>query len=117
VVLEEVQGPRALDLFEYHWDWHQHRFRTFYVHVTAEEAKIEVQKGYDDSNDLEGFFLTDEQKAKVASISEEKVEEATVWSKAWDERGRQYGSPKPHFLRRVGGPKGRWYLLNYEQPY
>jgi len=112
-----LSGPRALDLFEYHWDWHQHRFRTFYVHVTAEEAKIEVQKGYDDSNDLEGFFLTDEQKAKVASISEEKVEEATVWSKAWDERGRQYGSPKPHFLRRVGGPKGRWYLLNYEQPY
>jgi hypothetical protein len=114
---ERLNGPRAMDLFEYHWDWHQHRFRTFYVHVTTDEAKIEVQKGYDQDNAVEDFFLTDEQKAKVSKISEEKVEQATVWSKAWDERGRQYGSPKPHFLRRVGGAKGRWYIVNFEQPY
>lgn len=110
-------GPRSLDRFEYHWDWHQHRFRTFYVHVTADEPKIEVLKGHDAGDDVEDFFLTDEQKARVARISEEKLEQATVWTKAWDERGRQYGSPKPRFLRRAGGAKGRWYVYNYEQPF
>jgi hypothetical protein len=110
-------GPRASSLLMYHWDWHQHRFANFYVHVTVEKAKIRTLKGYDDGNRLEDFFLTADQKETVKKISEDLVEEATVFSKAYDDRGRQYGSPKPHFLRRVGGAKGRWYITNFPQPF
>lgn len=110
-------GPRAGSLLMYHWDWHQYRFANFYVHVVAEKANIRALKGYDDANRLEDFFLSDGQKETVKKISEDLVEEATVFSKAYDERGRQYGSPKPHFLRRVGGSKGRWYIVNFPQPF
>lgn len=110
-------GPRANSLLMYHWDWHQYRFATFYVHVVAEKAKIRVLKGFDTENRLEDFFLSDEQKETVKKVSEDLVEEATVFTKAYDERGRQYGSPKPHFLRRVGGAKGRWYIVNFPQPF
>ena len=51
-------------------------------------------KGYGSGGDVDSFFLTDEQKEKVIQISEPMVEEATVLTKAWDERGRQYGSAK-----------------------
>lgn len=110
-------GPRASSLMMYHWDWHQYRFANFYVHVTVEKAKIRTLKGYDSANRLEDFFLSAEQKETVKKISEDLVEEATVFSKAYDERGRQYGSPKPHFLRRAGGVKGRWYIVNFPQPF
>jgi hypothetical protein len=110
-------GPRASSLMIYHWDWHQSRFANFYVHVTVDKAKIRALKGYDQSNRLEDFFLSADQKETVKKISEDLVEEATVFSKAYDERGRQYGSPKPHFLRRVGGAKGRWYIINFPQPF
>jgi hypothetical protein len=110
-------GPRARDLLMYHWDLHQWRFGNLYVHVTVDPAKVTVRKGYDTGNDLESFFLTDDQKKTVERISEEMVEDAEVKSKAWDERGRQYGSPKPHFLKRTGGSKGRWTINNFEQPF
>ena len=113
----QQSSPRAVSLLMYHWDWHQHRFANFYVHVTVDKAKIKALKGYDASNRLEDFFLTADQKETVKKISEDLVEEATVFSKAYDERGRQYGSPKPHFLRRVGGSTGRWYILNFPQPF
>lgn len=113
----QQSGPRASSLLMYHWDWHQYRFANFYVHVTVDKAKIRALKGYDATNRLEDFFLTSEQKETVKKISEDLVEEATVFSKAYDERGRQYGSPKPHFLRRVGGNKGRWYIINFPQPF
>lgn len=114
---ERQAGPRARDLLMYHWDLHQFRFSKLFVHATVEPAVVTVRKGYDSGNDLESFFLTDEQKQTVAKISEELVEDAEVKSKAWDERGRQYGSPKPHFLKRIGGAKGRWYVMNFEQPF
>ncbi|MBK8598964.1 MAG: hypothetical protein IPP07_09505 [Holophagales bacterium] len=104
-------GPRAKSLAMYHWDWHQVRFRDFYVHVTIDKVEKTVVKGYDAGNDLESFFLTDEQKAQARKISEPSVERATVTTKAWDERGRQYGSPKPHELIRRGG--GRWYVFDF----
>jgi len=104
-------GPRAKSLAMYHWDWHQVRFRDFYVHVTIDKVEKTVVKGYDEGNDLESFFLTDEQKAQARKISEPSVERATVTTKAWDERGRQYGSPKPHELIRRGG--GRWYVFDF----
>lgn len=114
---ERQAGPRARDLLMYHWDLHQWRFGNLYVHATVEPAVVTVRKGYDSGNELESFFLTDEQKQTVAKISEELVEDAEVKSKAWDERGRQYGSPKPHFLKRIGGAKGRWTVMNFEQPF
>lgn len=107
--------PTAMSLVRYHWDLHLERFARFYVHVTTEEPRIEVLKGFDSGNNVEDFFLDEKQKEKVKEISEPLVEQATVFSKAWDERGRQYGSPKPHFLRRRD--KGRWYINNYEQPF
>lgn len=114
---ERQAGPRARDLLMYHWDLHQFRFSKLYVHVTVDPAVVTVRKGYDAGNDLESFFLTDEQKRTVERISEELVEDAELKTKAWDERGRQYGSPKPRFLKRTGGAKGRWYVMNFEQPF
>lgn len=108
---KRLEGPKARSLAMYHWDWHQVRFRDFYVHTTVEKVEKTMTKGYDAGNDLESFFLTDEQKAQVKKISEPSVERATVTTKAWDERGRQYGSPKPHELIRRGG--GRWYVYDF----
>jgi hypothetical protein len=105
----------AMSRIRYHWDLHLERFARFYVHVTTEEAKIEVLKGFDTGSNLEDFFLDEEQKGKIKEISEPLLEQAMVVTRAWDERGRQYGSPKPHFLRRKDN--GRWYIYNYEQPY
>lgn len=106
----------ALSLIRYHWDLHLERFAGFYVHVTTDEAKIEVLKGFEGgAGSVEDFFLDEEQREKIKEISGELVEQATVVSKAWDERGRQYGSPKPHYL--IRRDKGRWYIDNYEQPF
>ena len=106
----------ALSLIRYHWDLHLERFAGFYVHVTTDEAKIEVMKGFGGgAGSVEDFFLDEEQQEKIREISGELVEQATVVTKAWDERGRQYGSPKPHYL--IRRDKGRWYIDNYEQPF
>ncbi len=105
----------AESLARYHWDLHLERFAELYVHVTVDPAKVEVIRGFDDKGEWETYFLDEEQRATVGQISDALVEQATVLSMAWDERGRQYGSPKPHFLRRMD--KGRWYIENYEQPF
>ena len=102
-------------LLRYHWDLHLERFARFYVHVEADEATIEVLKGFDSGTGVEDFFLDEEQKEKIREISGELVEQATVLTRAWDENGRQYGSPKPHYL--VRRDKGRWYIDNFEQPF
>lgn len=107
---ELQKTPRARSRIMYHWDLHLDRFARFYVHVTVEPAKVEVIKGFA-ATGFDDFFLTDAQKAQVQKISEPLVEQVTVWSKAWDERGRQYGSPKPHELRRR--EKKRWYITDY----
>ena len=105
----------ALSRIRYHWDLHQERFARFYVHVTVEPASIYTIKGFDANNDVDSFFLDKEQQEKVKQITEPLVEEASVLTKAWDERGRQYGSPKPHFLKRVD--KKRWYVTDYAQQF
>ena len=105
----------AQSLIRYHWDLHLERFATLYVHVTVDEARIEVIRGFASGTGVEDFFLDEKQKEKVREISGQVVEQALVASRAWDERGRQYGSPKPHFL--VRKDKGRWYINNYEQPF
>ena len=118
--LECIDPKRArtrseMSLLRYHWDLHLERFAKLYVHVETEEAVIEVIKGFDSGTGVEDFFLDEGQKEKIREISGELVEQATVVSKAWDENGRQYGSPKPHYL--VRRDKGRWYIDNFEQPF
>lgn len=114
---DRKKGSRAGSLLDYHWGWHQLRFARFYVHVTAEKAEVEVASGHDETDAYDAFFLTEGQRSTAARIAGEKVERATVWTRAWDERGRQYGSPKPRFLKRTGGAAGRWYVVNFEQPF
>ena len=109
---ERQKTPAAEDLLRYHWDLHQERFHKEYVHATFDKAKITVIAGFDEDNDDENFFLTEDQKDTLGKISGEKVEDALVESKALDERGKQVGSPNPHHLIRRGG--GRWYVEDYE---
>jgi hypothetical protein len=109
------QTPIALDRCQYHWDWHQQRFATFYVLTKPELVKISVVEGFGQEGDIEDFFLTDEEKENIRKVSGDLVEHAEVRSKAYDENGRQYGSPKTFYLRRVN--KGRWYIMNYAQPF
>jgi len=108
---ERRKNEVGQDLLRYHWDLHQERFHKEYVHATFGEAKITVQKGFDESNELENFFLDDSQKDTLKRISGVKIEEAEVESKAYDENGRQLGTPHPHKLIRRGG--GRWYVEDY----
>lgn len=107
--------PKGSARIMYHWELHQKRFAKLYVHVVADKAKVRVLKGFSADDDLEGFFLTDDQKRTIRKRSGDLVEEAALFSRAYDERGLQYGSPKPHFLRRVD--KKRWYIVNYPQPF
>ena len=107
--------PRGLSRIDYHWEHHQRRFATFYVRIKVEKATIRVLKGFDTGNSIETIFLTKEDREKIKKTSEPLVEEAEVKTRAYDERGRQYGSPKPHFLKRVA--KARWYITNYPQPF
>lgn len=95
----------------YHWDLHQQRFHSEYVHATFGKAKISVVKGFDDEDALENVFLDDAQKKTLKKISGEKIEEAIVESKAYDENGKQFGTPHLHKLIRRNG--GRWYVEDY----
>lgn len=111
------QTPTALSLIRYHWDWHQKRFAEFYCHTTVIENRtsIRVLRGFDEGASDESFFLTEEEKKKLREQAGPLVEEAAVWTKAWDEKGVQYGSEKPHFLRRYD--RKRWYISSYSDPY
>jgi len=107
--------PTALSLCLYHWDWHQHRFANFYAMIRIEPAVISVLDGFDAGSSVEDFYLTDEEREKVRKASGPLIEQAEVKTKAFDENGRQYGSPKPFFLRRID--KARWHIINFPQPF
>ena len=104
-------GEYGNDNVTYHWDLHQERFHGEYIHATFDKATITTIKGFDDDNDLENFFLDDDQRSTIKKFSGDKIEEATVESRAIDKNGKQLGSPHPHKLRRVNG--GRWYVEDY----
>jgi hypothetical protein len=106
---------KGVSLCMYHWEWHQHRFAAFYCQVKVGKAKVRVIKGFDSGSKLEDAFLTAEDKAKLKKVSGPLIEEAHLTTKAFNEKGMQYGSPKPRFLRRTD--KGRWYIINYPQPF
>jgi hypothetical protein len=108
--------PMGMSRILYHWEWHQHRFANFYCHVTSGKAEISVLRGFAaGEGSLEDFFLDDKEKAEIKKHAEILEERAELKTKAWDERGRQYGSPKPRFFKRIDG--GRWHITNYEQPF
>ncbi|MCR5563826.1 MAG: hypothetical protein K6F46_10780, partial [Desulfovibrio sp.] len=109
---ERQKTEIAKDLLRYHWDLHQERFHGEYVHATFGKPKISVLKGFDDKNELENFFLDEKQKEALAKRSGVKIEEAVVESRAFDEKGKQIGSPHEHRLIRKDG--GRWYVKDYE---
>ncbi|NQT85312.1 hypothetical protein HQ560_01020 [bacterium] len=109
------KGAYGRDMLMYHWEWHQRRFATLYCRVTVNEPKITIIQGFDDANSLERDFLTKEDRAKLKKHAMPLVKWAEMTTVAYDERGRQYGSPKPRFLKKV--EDGRWYITNYKQPF
>ncbi len=84
------------------------------MHAEFGEAKIEVLKGFDDDNDLEGWLLSDKDKSEIKKHEDPLLERATIWVKFYDERGRQVGSPSPFYLRRYD--KKRWFSQTPTMP-
>jgi len=107
--------PKALSLIMYHWEWHQHRFAHFYCHITVNPATVSVIQGLDEDDALESEFLTDEDRDKLRKHAQPLVKRAELTTVAFDERGQQYGSPKPRQLKQT--EKGRWYIVDYAQPF
>lgn len=108
---ERKKTPTALSLIKYHWDLHQERFLREYVHAVMDKAKIYTTKGFDEGNEQENFFLDDDQKDILRKTQGEQVQRAEVDSRAYDQNGKQLGSPHPHFLIKRGA--GRWYVSDY----
>ena len=104
----------AKENLRYHWDLHQERFHGEYVYaaVDPEKTEIAVVKGYDDTNDLNSYFMSKEDKEKIASHYGDKVEYAYVTTIAYDIHGKQLGSPNKRTLQRTNG--GRWYIREYD---
>jgi hypothetical protein len=108
--------PTARSLCLYHWDWHQHRFATMYCEVKVGGSKVRVTKGLDLSEDnIELKFLNPEQLEELKKRAGPTVRDAELTTQAFDEFGKQYGSPKPRFFRKKA--EARWYILNYAQPF
>lgn len=104
----------AKENLRYHWDLHQERFHGEYVYaqVQPDKTEIAVVKGYDDTNDLNSYFMTKEQQEKIASHYGDKVEYAYVTTVAYDIHGKQLGSPNKRTLQRTNG--GRWFIREYD---
>jgi hypothetical protein len=108
--------PIARDLCMYHWEWHQQRFASWYCLVKVGTAKIRVVQGLDTSGDsIEMRFLTPEQIAEIKKRAGETILDAELTTQAFDDKGKQYGSPKPRFFKKIGD--GRWYIINFAQPF
>ena len=111
---ERRQNPIQMDNLNYFWDLHQERFHGEYVHaeVQPDMTEIKVIKGYDTSNSLDSYFLSQEERDKIAQHSGEKIEYASVATIAFDSAGKQLGSPNRRNLIRKND--GRWYVRDYE---
>jgi hypothetical protein len=108
------QNPIQESLLLYYWDLHQERFHGEYVHanVVPDATKITVVKGYSDESGLDSYFLSAEERAKIAARYGDKIEYASVQTVAFDKNGKQLGSPVRRNLIRKNG--GRWYVRDYE---
>ena len=111
---ERRKNPTQESLLLYYWDLHQERFHGEYVHanVVPEETKITVVKGYSDESGLDSYFLSSEERAKIAARYGDKIEYASVQTVAFDKNGKQLGSPARRNLIRKNS--GRWYVRDYE---
>ena len=111
---DRQKNPIQESLLLYHWDLHQERFHGEYVHakVDPDATNITVVKGYDDNNGLDNYFLSKEDQQKIASHYGDKVEYASVQTVAFDQNGKQLGSPVRRNLIRTNS--GRWYIRDYE---
>ncbi len=111
---ERRQTPIQESLLLYYWDLHQERFHGEYVHanVVPEETRITVVKGYSDESGLDSYFLSSEEREKIAARYGEKIEYASVQTVAFDRDGKQLGSPVRRNLIRKNS--GRWYVRDYE---
>lgn len=108
--------PTGLDLCMYHWEWHQRRFASWYCVVKVGAARIRVVQGVDASDEnIESRFLKQEDIADIKKHSGETIRDAELATQAFDEKGKQYGSPKPRYFKKIGD--GRWYITNYAQPF
>ena len=111
---ERRETPIQESLLLYYWDLHQERFHGEYVHanVVPEKTKITVIKGYSDESGMDAYFLSDDEREKIASRYGEKIEYASVETVSFDKDGKQLGSPVRRNLIRKNG--GRWYVRDYE---
>ena len=89
----------------------QERFRDSFVHAhPVEVATPRVLQGekFGGEEDLESFFLTEDDKQDIASRADALIEELTVRCARFDAKGKQVGAPVPVVLRRYRG--GRWFI-------
>ena len=107
--------PAGSARIQYHWDLHQKRFATLYVHVDVGEPQTWTLSGFNVDDKLEGFFLSDKQKKSIEKRTGPLVEMAYLTTKAYDEKGTQYGSPKPRMMRRID--RQQWHITNFPQPF
>ena len=106
--------PAALERANYHWALHQGRWLRDYVTAAIGEPEITVLRGYDGNNELEEFFLTEEERAELRAYAGPTVEEARVWLRMFNDRGKQVGKPRPFTLRRY--ELERWYVEDPSAP-
>lgn len=111
---ERRSNPIQQDNLNYFWDLHQERFHGEYVHaeVQPDMTEIKVIKGYDTNNSLDSYFLSKEEREKIAARHGEKIEYASVATVAFDRDGKQLGAPVKRNLIRKND--GRWYVRDYE---
>jgi len=113
---ERRKTPKGRDLCMYHWEWHQKRFASWYCLVKVGKARIRVVQGVDTSDDnVEIRILSPEQIAELKKRAGETIRDAELTTQAFDEKGKQYGSPKPRYFKKIGD--GRWYIINFPQPF
>ena len=107
----EVQAtPLARERLRNLWDDSQVGFAKDYVHVEplSEGKTIVIQGERFDDEDLDSFFLDEEDKAEILDRADDLVEEVHVTVRRFDEKGKQVGTPRDVILRRREG--GRWYI-------
>ena len=114
---ERKKTERAEQRIRFHWEIHQRRFAELYCHATIEEerTRIDVISGTGNEVADEDFFLTEEEKKDIQKRADPLVEQAVVWTRAWNERGAQVGKPKPHHLRRY--EKKQWFIHLYSDQF
>lgn len=108
----EIKSTKtALARMKYYWENNQERYRTQYVYIEPKEVKeITIVQGEKPEASPEARFLSPEELAKIKAYADDLIEEAIVLAIAYDERGKQKGTPRPVHLRRYGG-QGRWFLF------